>query len=92
MKGIKNEPYGSFQLVENHKRKEFQSSAAACTSRSLLIFLQENFIFRKKNRFPADFAPGNPKDFSKIWQGWQWRGSLLPRPPRRQKYIFDGMK
>jgi len=58
---------GDFSLSKKPKWKEFQSSAAACTSRSLLIFLQENFIFWKKNRFPADFAPGNPKDFSKIW-------------------------
>ena len=34
------------------------------------IFVKGNPISRKKNRYLADFAPGNPKDFSKIWRGW----------------------
>ena len=42
------------------------------------IFAAENPIFQSKNRFPAVFAPGNPKDFSKNWRGWQWRGSFFP--------------
>ena len=33
------------------------------------IFAAENFIFQSKNRFPAVFALGNPKDFSKNWRG-----------------------
>ena len=31
------------------------------------IFAAENLIFQSKNRFPAVFAPENPKDFSKNW-------------------------
>ncbi|MDO4741480.1 MAG: hypothetical protein Q4A66_12500, partial [Eubacteriales bacterium] len=64
------------------------SCAAACTPRTQLIFPQENLIFRRKNRFPADFAPGDPQDLSKIQRGWQWRGSLLPRLPFCQKSLF----
>ena len=52
-----------------------KSGAAACTPRPRLIFTEENPIFRSKNRYLADFAPGNPKDFSKIGMGWQWRGT-----------------
>ena len=31
------------------------------------IFAAENPIFQSKNRFPAVFAPENPKEFSKNW-------------------------
>ena len=53
------------------------------------IFASGNLISQSKNRFIAVFAPGNPKDFSENWRGWQWRGSLLPRPPACQKDFFD---
>ena len=49
------------------------------------IFAAENLIFQSKNRFPAVFALENLKDFSKNWWGWQWRGSVLPRPPSLSK-------
>ena len=52
------------------------------------IFAAENSIFQSKNRFPAVFALGNPKDFSKNWRGWQWRGSVLPRPQGLSKALF----
>ena len=87
MKGIKNEPYGSFQLVENHKRKEFQSSAAACTSRSLLIFLEENLIFRKKNRFLAELT-ATPCAALSILVGVAVAGELAPSSTRLSKILF----
>ena len=53
-----------------------------------VIFALGNFISQSKNHFIAVFAPGNPKDFSENWRGWQWRGSLLPRPPACQNTIL----
>ena len=44
------------------------------------IFASENPIFQSINRFSAVFALENLQDFSKNWWGWQWRGSVLPRP------------
>ena len=42
------------------------------------VYVAHGAIFMKKNRYLADFAPGNPKDFSKIWRGWSWRGRCSP--------------
>ena len=53
-----------------------------------VIFESGNPISQSKNHFIAVFAPGNPKDFSENWRGWQWRGSLLPRPPACQNTIL----
>ena len=58
--------------------KKQESSRGAKPSRTLIvpsgvyggygaIFAAENPIFQSKNRFPAVFAPGNLKDFSKNW-------------------------
>ena len=53
------------------------------------IFAAENPIFQRKNPFLAVFAPGNLKDFSKNWQGWQWRGSR--RSPAAGLFYFPKM-
>ena len=60
--------------------------------RGRAIFAAGNPISQSKNRFLAVFAPGNLKDFSKNWRGWQWRGSLLPRTPACQKDFFDKLR
>ncbi|MDD7413953.1 MAG: hypothetical protein PUK86_12200, partial [bacterium] len=52
------------------------------------IFAPENLIFQRKNRFLAGSAPEKSSIFSGDWRGWQWRGSLLPRPPACQNF-FD---
>ena len=49
------------------------------------IFAPENPIFQRKNRFLAGSAPEKSSIFSGDWRGWQWRGSLLPRPPSLSK-------
>ena len=52
------------------------------------VFASENPIFQRKNRFLAGSAPEKSSIFSGDWRGWQWRGSLLPRPPACQNF-FD---
>jgi len=34
------------------------------------IFSKKISFSRRKNLYLADFAPGNPGDYSKIWRGW----------------------
>ena len=41
--------------------------------------------FSRAKTFPCSFCDRNPQDSSKNWRGWQWRGSLLPRPPACHK-------
>ena len=53
------------------------------------VFASENPIFQRKKRFLAGSAPEKSSIFSGDWRGWQWRGSLLPRPPACQKDFFD---
>ena len=55
------------------------------------IFAPENLIFQRKNRFLAGSAPEKSSIFSGDWRGWQWRGSLLPRPPACQNF-FDKLR
>ena len=52
------------------------------------VFASENPIFQRKKRFLAGSAPEKSSIFSGDWRGWQWRGSLLPRPPACQNF-FD---
>ncbi|MDD7413053.1 MAG: hypothetical protein SOT76_11700, partial [Eubacteriales bacterium] len=47
--------------------------------------------FQRKNRFLAGSAPEKSLIFSGDWRGWQWRGSVLPRPPACQNF-FDKLK
>ena len=52
------------------------------------VFASENPIFQRKKRFLAGSASEKSSIFSGDWRGWQWRGSLLPRPPACQNF-FD---
>ena len=54
------------------------------------VFASENPIFQRKKRFLAGSAPEKSSIFSGDWRGWQWRGSLLPRPPACQNF-FDSL-
>ncbi len=67
-----------FFQMEEAVKKPMESSRGPKPSRLLIepggvyvgcgrIFAAENPIFQSKNRFLADFAPGNLKDFSKNW-------------------------
>ena len=55
-------------------------------------FFAGKSYFPEKKSLPCRFHDRNPKDSSEIWRGWQWRGSLLPRPPACQKDFFDKLK
>ena len=50
------------------------------------VFASENPIFQRKKRFLAGSALEQSSIFSGDWRGWQWRGSLHPRPPACQNF------
>ena len=55
------------------------------------VFASENPIFQRKKRFLAGSALEKSSIFSGDWRGWQWRGSLLPRPPACHNF-FDKLR
>ena len=64
---------------------KFQSWPAACTATTGADFSPEKSL-------PCRFCGRNPQDSSKIWIGWPWRGSLLPRPAGCQKVFLDKLR
>ena len=52
----------------------FRPRSAACTATTGADFSLEKSL-------PCRFCGRNPQDFIKIWRGWPWPGSLIPRPP-----------
>ena len=52
------------------------------------VFASENPIFQRKKRFLAGSALEKSSIFSGDWRGWQWRGSVLPRPPACQFFFY----
>ena len=66
-KAVKSDALNTSVCRKTYAGQPVKSGAAARTSRPELIFTKGNPISRRKNRNLADFAPGNPKDFSKIW-------------------------
>ena len=47
------------------------------------FFASGNPICPEQKTFLADSPTEIVRDFRRIWRGWQWRGSLLPRPQKR---------
>ena len=52
------------------------------------IFSEENLIFRRENRFIADFAPGNPSGFQKKLERVAVAGELAPPATSVSKTIL----
>ncbi len=86
-KGPKSSRKNHFRrTVETHRSQSAKSPRRAREAEALshinrsrrparrervLIFASGNPISQSKNRFLAVSAPGNPKDFSGNWRGWQ---------------------
>jgi hypothetical protein len=58
--------YGKIKTGDLSEKHESESLAAACTPTTGADFFAGELAYRRKNRFLADFAPGNLKDLSKI--------------------------
>ena len=56
------------------------------------IFSEENPIFRRKNRFLADFAAGTRRVPAKSVKGVVAAGEVGPPPPACQKHFFDKLR
>ena len=54
--------------------------------RGRAIFAAEN-PFPEQKSIPCSLRARKSLDFSGDWWGWQWRGSLLPRPPACQSIL-----
>jgi len=75
---IKETPAGFHSLSNNLNGTENEIGRGGVYGAAEAIFLEENPIFRKKNRFLADFTTGSRRLQVKSEEGWLRRGNGSP--------------